>query len=146
MAPAAAGLGLTAIRADQIGKPGQITTEVVDHVRRARIVVADLTGHNPNVYWELGVRHALRLPAVLIADAKEEGGLPFDLLQMRTVFYRDSLRGAAAARIARRRRGWDSGRRVIAGPRPTKNESSSISPLDVRRDESAVRKSSLRLS
>lgn len=96
---AAAELGLVAVRADQIGRPGQITLQVLDHVLGAKAAVADLTELNPNVFYELAVRHTARLPVVLIADKNES--LPFDIAQMRTVFFdHTDLRSANACRTA----------------------------------------------
>lgn len=60
--PAVESLGLTAVRADKISKPGLITGQVLDHLTRAKIVVADLSFGNPNVYYELALRQALRRP------------------------------------------------------------------------------------
>lgn len=95
--PAASDLGLKAIRADRLGKPGQITLQVIDHILGAKAAVADLTGQNANVYYELAVRHTARLPVVLIAEEGEK--LPFDIAQMRTVFLRyTDLHSAAACR------------------------------------------------
>jgi class 3 adenylate cyclase len=82
---AAAKLGMKAVRGDHISEPGQITQQVIRHLVYARAAVADLTGRNPNVFYELAVRHAARLPTVLIAEAGEQ--LPFDLAQMRTIFF-----------------------------------------------------------
>jgi hypothetical protein len=85
VARAAEELGLVAIRADQIAEPGQITVQVLDHVLRAKAAVADLTGLNPNVFYELAVRHTARLPVALIAEKGCD--LPFDVGQMRTIFF-----------------------------------------------------------
>jgi hypothetical protein len=82
--PAAEELNLTAVRADQIAAPGQITLRVIDHILHARAAVADLTGRNPNVFYELAVRHAVRLPVVLIV-AQDEPPLPFDIQQMSVI-------------------------------------------------------------
>ncbi len=96
---AASQLDLTAIRADQIAQPGQITLQVLEHVLGARAAVADLTGLNPNVFYELAVRHTARLPVVLIVDKGES--LPFDIAQMRTVFFdHTDLRSATVCRKA----------------------------------------------
>jgi len=94
---AARELGLTAVRADQIAEPGQITLQVIDHILGARTAVADLTGLNANVFYELGVRHTARLPTALIA---EKGcNLPFDIAQMRTIFFESTnLRSADQCR------------------------------------------------
>ena len=81
---AATELGLTAVRADQISEPGQITLQVIDHVLRAKAAVADLTGSNANVYYELAIRHTAKLPIALIAE--KDCVLPFDIAQMRTIF------------------------------------------------------------
>src|SRR5579862_3121533 len=77
---AAEELDMVAVRADRIARPGQITLQVLDHVLGARAAVADLTGRNPNVFYELAVRHTARQPVVLIADKDEK--LPFDIAQM----------------------------------------------------------------
>jgi hypothetical protein len=82
--PAAKELGLAAVRADEIAAPGQITLRVIEHVLHARAAVADLTGRNPNVFYELAVRHTARLPVALIVG-KDEPTLPFDLQQMNTI-------------------------------------------------------------
>ncbi len=81
--PALEGFGLTVVRADQIDKPGTITRQVFDYLLRARLVVVDLSFHNPNVFYELAIRHAARLPVVQIIRAAEK--IPFDVNQMRTI-------------------------------------------------------------
>ena len=81
--PALAQLGLRAVRADGISKPGLITGQVMDHVSRAALVIADLSFGNPNVYYELALRHATRKPTVQIIRTADK--LPFDVGQYRTV-------------------------------------------------------------
>lgn len=81
--PALEGFGLTVVRADQIDKPGTITRQVFDYLLRARLVVVDLSFHNPNVFYELAVRHAARLPVVQIIRTADR--IPFDINQMRTI-------------------------------------------------------------
>lgn len=95
--PAAAQLDLATIRADKIAKPGQITRQVIEHVVGAKAAVVDLTGANTNVYYEMAVRHTAQLPTVLIAQDGEK--LPFDISQMRTIFFdHTSLKSAAECR------------------------------------------------
>jgi hypothetical protein len=107
--PAAEDLGLQAIRADELAEPGQITLQIIEHVLRARALVADLTGSNPNVFYELAVRNAARLPVALIAQEGEP--LPFDTAQMRTIFFDDhDLASATACRrqiVAHLQRAFD---------------------------------------
>jgi hypothetical protein len=81
--PALAELGLRAVRADGISKPGLITGQVMDHVARAKLVIADLSFGNPNVYYELALRHATKKPVVQIIRSADR--LPFDVGQYRTV-------------------------------------------------------------
>lgn len=81
--PALAAFGLAVIRADAIDKPGMITRQVIEYILRARLVVADLSFHNPNVFYELALRHATRLPVVQIV--RNGDSVPFDIGQMRTI-------------------------------------------------------------
>jgi hypothetical protein len=71
------------VRADQIGKPGMITAQVIEHIVNARVVIADLSFHNPNVFYELALRHACRKPVVQLIRAADR--IPFDLDQFRTI-------------------------------------------------------------
>jgi hypothetical protein len=71
--------------------------QVIDHILGARAAVADLTGLNANVFYELGVRHTARLPTALIAEKGCD--LPFDIAQMRTIFFESTnLRSADQCR------------------------------------------------
>jgi hypothetical protein len=81
--PALQDLGLTPVRADQISKPGLITGQVIEHIAKAALVIADLSFANPNVYYELALRHAARRPVVQITRSSDK--LPFDVGQYRTV-------------------------------------------------------------
>jgi hypothetical protein len=83
--PAAEANGLHTLRADDVGEPGQITAQAVRHCLKAKAAVADLTGGNPNVYYELSVRHGAQLPVALIAE--EDTKLPFDISQSRVIFF-----------------------------------------------------------
>ncbi len=90
---AATELGLETVRADHISKPGHITLQVIEHVMQAGAVVADLTGLNPNVFYELAIRHAVKKPVVLMAEKGTK--LPFDIAQMRTIFIDSTDLGSA---------------------------------------------------
>lgn len=71
--------GLKVVRADKIGKPGMITSQIVEYIIRSKLVIADLSYHNPNVFYELSLRHACRLPTVQIIRKCDK--IPFDLDQ-----------------------------------------------------------------
>ena len=81
--PATADCGYKAIRADQISEPGMITSQVIQHVVEDPLVVADLTGRNPNVFYELAIRHAIRKPLVQLIQRGEQ--IPFDVAGTRTI-------------------------------------------------------------
>ncbi len=81
--PALDELGLTIVRADKIDRPGVITRQIIDHLVRSRLVIADLSFNNPNVFYELAIRHALRKPVVQIIRAGDK--IPFDVNQVRTI-------------------------------------------------------------
>jgi hypothetical protein len=81
--PAVKECGFDAIRADQIAEPGIITTQVIQHIIDDPLVVADLTGQNPNVFYELALRHAFRRPYVQLIQRGER--IPFDVAAIRTI-------------------------------------------------------------
>lgn len=81
--PALAEFGLHIVRADQIGEAGMITRQIIEYIVNSKLVIADLSYHNPNVFYELALRHAVRKPIVQISRAADR--LPFDIAQLRTV-------------------------------------------------------------
>ncbi|MEQ9317239.1 MAG: hypothetical protein RLN72_15410 [Henriciella sp.] len=88
--------GYKVVRADQIEQSGNITNQVIEHVLESELVIADLTGHNPNVFYELALRHAIRKPFVQLISKDED--LPFDVSPQRTIHYDLDLEGAERAR------------------------------------------------
>ena len=82
--PAVASCGYEAVRADEIDKPGMITSQVIQHIHTAPLVVADLTEYNPNVFYELAIRHALRKPFIHLIEEGER--IPFDVANTRTIY------------------------------------------------------------
>ncbi len=84
--PAIEKTGLRPIRADDdIFAVGKIIDQVWTGISAARVLVAELTGRNPNVFYELGIAHALRKPVVLIAS--NEIDVPFDVRHIRVIYY-----------------------------------------------------------
>lgn len=81
--PALEEFNLNVIRADKIDQPGVITKQIIDYLMRARLVIADLSFSNPNVFYELAIRHAIRKPIVQII--RQGDRIPFDVNQMRTI-------------------------------------------------------------
>src|SRR6266699_3290884 len=81
--PAVTGAGLEAYRADLDFSPGAITTKILSELLSARLVIADLTGRNPNVFYELGIAHSFARPMISIADSSSS--LPFDTKDERII-------------------------------------------------------------
>lgn len=89
-------LNMEAIPAHKIDKLGSITNQVVQSVLDSKMVIANLTGLNPNVMYELAIRHAIKKPVVCIAEHGTK--LPFDITTERTIFYSDDMYGATRLR------------------------------------------------
>lgn len=84
--PAIRKAGLRPIRADDdIFATGKIMDQVWRGIENAKILVAELTSRNPNVFYELGIAHALNKPVVLISS--NEGDVPFDVRHIRVIYY-----------------------------------------------------------
>lgn len=81
--PAVEPLGYNPIRADQFSEPGIITSQIIECVVDSELVIADLTEHNPNVFYELAIRHAIKKPYIQIIQKDEQ--IPFDLSVTRTI-------------------------------------------------------------
>jgi hypothetical protein len=86
--PALRSLKMTVIRADMIGAAGLITSQILEHILKCRLCIVDLSFHNPNVFYEMAIRHASNRPIVQIARKRDR--LPFDVGQVRTVMIDDS--------------------------------------------------------
>src|SRR6266404_769263 len=80
--PACFGHDLSPIRADTVARPGEITEQVFSFIRDADLLVADVTGGNANVMYELGLRHTVNKRTIQIG---EHGQLPFDISAIRTI-------------------------------------------------------------
>ncbi len=87
IAPAVAAAGMEAIRADHEEIGGTIHKPMFERLMLCDYAVADLTGANPNVYYELGIRHALRPHSTVIVFA-DGTALPFDIASQRGAPYR----------------------------------------------------------
>jgi hypothetical protein len=77
---------ITCHRADKAYRTGEIITHVIENIVESYIVIADLTGKNANVFYELGVRHAVSNNTILISEEVDD--IPFDLKHLRTISYK----------------------------------------------------------
>lgn len=84
--PAAANAGLEAVRSDEIYSTKPIIQDIWARIWQAKVVIAEVTGKNPNVNYELGLCHALGIPTIIIA--KNIDDVPFDYRHRRCIIYR----------------------------------------------------------
>jgi hypothetical protein len=85
---AAQELGYRVARLDDMAPGALFTSFVLDRIRQADVIVADLTRQSSNVMYELGFAHALRKPTILLLNAKSDGSeLPADLAGFRYFLY-----------------------------------------------------------
>jgi nucleoside 2-deoxyribosyltransferase len=68
LAPTISKADLIAIRADEINMPGVIVDQIWHGINQAKVCIADVTGRNPNVMYELGLAHAAGKPVVQIVQ------------------------------------------------------------------------------
>ncbi|RZB37139.1 MAG: hypothetical protein SRB2_01408 [Desulfobacteraceae bacterium Eth-SRB2] len=84
--PAIEKAGLTPFRADdEIFSTGKIIDQIWKGINSAKVLVAELTSRNANVFYELGLAHALQKPVVLVSSNEED--VPFDLHHIRVIYY-----------------------------------------------------------
>lgn len=84
--PAIRKAGLRPVRADDdIFGAGKIIDQIWDGINAAKVLVAEMTNRNPNVFYELGLAHALDKPVVLVSSNEED--VPFDLKHIRVIYY-----------------------------------------------------------
>jgi hypothetical protein len=81
--PAVEETGLEPYRADLDLTPGAITPKMLSELLGARVVIADLTGRNANVFYELGITHSFARPLISIAESSS--ALPFDAKDERVI-------------------------------------------------------------
>jgi hypothetical protein len=83
--PALEECSLYAIRGDSLYRPTTIVDDIWQGIREAKLLVAELTDRNPNVFYELGLAHAISKPVILISKSIED--VPFDLRSIRVIVY-----------------------------------------------------------
>jgi hypothetical protein len=84
-APAIREAGFEPVRADELFTTGSVVEQIWEQIEKAKILLADLSGKNPNVFYELGLAHAARQPVVFTAADVED--VPFDLRHLRVIVY-----------------------------------------------------------
>lgn len=83
--PALKEAGFEPVRADELFTTGSVVEQIWEQIEKAKLLLADLSGKNPNVFYELGLAHAARKPVIFTAGALED--VPFDLRHLRVIIY-----------------------------------------------------------
>ncbi len=83
--PAATKFEYQPVRADEIDEPGIITSQVIQKIVDSDLVIADLSEKNPNVFYELAIRHAIKKP--LIQIIRKDEVIPFDVAATRIIHF-----------------------------------------------------------
>lgn len=88
---ATSAVGLRCMRADDFWEHHAVIQDIVNLIARARIVICDCSGRNPNVFYEAGIAHALGKEVMLITQSDED--VPFNLHHLRYVRYLNNKEG-----------------------------------------------------
>ncbi len=83
--PAVKAAGFEPVRADELFHTGSVVEQIWEQIEKATVLLADLSGRNANVFYELGLAHAARKPVVFTANNVED--VPFDLRHLRVIIY-----------------------------------------------------------
>ena len=122
--------GTVCKRADELFHTRDIMCQICQNIQQARLVVAEMTGRNPNVFYELGLAHAFAKEVILITQNLDD--VPFDLRPMRIVRYARDASGLQKLSAALHQ----TAKALLSQPRPakpataTKTPGSVISPKD----------------
>jgi nucleoside 2-deoxyribosyltransferase len=88
---AAQKMNLTVTRGDDFFTAKSVMSDIWNAMNACRLVIADCTGRNPNVFYEMGMAHTLGKPVILISQNKED--IPFDIQHIRYIIYEFTPRG-----------------------------------------------------
>lgn len=86
------------VAAHEINASGSINNQIMKRVIYDDLVIANLTGVNPNVMYEIAVRHSSLKPIIHICEKGTK--LPFDIVDQRTLFYENDMQGVVELRLA----------------------------------------------
>jgi len=83
--PAIKEAGFEPVRADELFTTGSVVEQIWEQIEKAKLLLADLSGKNPNVFYELGLAHAAKKPVVFTSSQVDD--VPFDLRHLRVIIY-----------------------------------------------------------
>jgi hypothetical protein len=89
--------GFECVRGDDMFGSNVVMADVLAAIQKSRVVIADLTGRNPNVFYEVGIAHTLDVPVLLISQSLDD--IPFNLRHRRVLIYDYSPRGCKTLEV-----------------------------------------------
>lgn len=95
---AVANTGLKCIRMDEVDKGGNIVRGIVAKIAKAKVLIADLTNQNPNVFYELGIANSLGNNTIMIAQSIDF--VPFDVKPYNVIIYSNTIDGGEELKAA----------------------------------------------
>ena len=98
----ASSINCTCLRADDVWREDVLIQDIINLILESKIVICDVTGRNPNVFYEAGIAHALGKKVVLISQNADD--IPFDLRHLRYVTYLGNSQGINDLVVALRSR------------------------------------------
>jgi len=91
--PVCASFGLEIFRGDEIFTPSIIMDDILSSIKDASIIIADISGKNPNVFYELGIAHLLKSSQTIMIYQGKYSEVPFDISHFRIIQYEDTIKG-----------------------------------------------------
>lgn len=85
--------GMEVVRADDVFNPGTMSTDIMMRIMKSDFVIADITYPNPNVFYELGLRHACKPGTIIIKNETVNNNVPFDISHLRHFKYTTDVKG-----------------------------------------------------
>lgn len=79
-------IGFRAIKGDEEYIKGDVFSYILQNILKSRIVIANINGRNPNVFYELGIAQAIGKPTILVSENLNE--IPFDLQSQNIILYK----------------------------------------------------------
>jgi hypothetical protein len=93
-------MGMSCTRTDELLGGGNIIEDILREIATSELIIVDVTGKNPNVFYELGITHMCKAMEKVLLLSQEVDSIPFDLRPFRHIIYSPTAKGLKALSIA----------------------------------------------
>jgi hypothetical protein len=93
-------MGMTCTRTDELLGGGNIIEDILREIATSELVIVDVTGRNPNVFYELGIAHMCKAMDKVLLLSQEVDSIPFDLRPFRHIIYSPTSKGLKVLSLA----------------------------------------------